>query len=104
MNESQNDRSADDAGQSQGNLRLIPEFFQELLDRPEDAAPIPERATVVLLPPDDRGDSTLYEANMRMARTLAAEGQNVVLWTIGSGKATKLQEFETALATESPQR
>jgi hypothetical protein len=100
MSESENKPSADD-DQSRGNLDLIPAFFQELLDQPEDAEPIPERATVILLPPDSRGDTALYESNLRMARTLAAEGQNVVLWTIGSGTVTRLQEYETALATKS---
>ncbi len=104
MNEDQNEADADDVDPTQGNLNLIPEFFQELLDRPEDAEPIPEQATVILLPPDERGESALYEANMRMARKLASEGQNVVLWTIGSGKATRLQEHEAALETESTLR
>ena len=94
MNDRKVDDSADEDDQTQGNLSLVPEFVRELLDQPEEAEPIPEQATVILLPPDDRGDSPLYEANMRMARILAAEGQNVVLWTIGSGKMTPLRDHE----------
>lgn len=104
MTADQNECGTDGVDQTQGNLGLLSKFIQELLDRSEEADPIPEQATVILLPPEDRGDSALYEANMCMARTLAAEGQNVVLWTIGSGKMTALADHEIVLAAESSER
>lgn len=86
------------------NLELVSQFIQELLDLPEDAGAIPEKATVILLPPDDRGDSELFEANMRLARKMAGEGKDVMLWTIGSGKMTALQDHECLVAAEPDNR
>ena len=86
------------------NLDLNLEFVQEFLELPDDAELFPEGANVVFLPPEDRGDRWLVEANMRIARKLAADGKTVWIWTIGSGKATTLQEYEALLVAEPSQR
>lgn len=78
-------------GRTNANLKLVSQFIQELLDWPEDADPIPLGATVVLLPPEDQGDSELRRANLRMAQRLATEGRNVVLWTVGAQEPASSQ-------------
>ncbi len=94
----------EDIAHTNANLDLLSEFVQEFLDLPDDAELFPEGANVVFLPPEDRGDRWLVEANLRIARKLAAEGKTVWIWTIGSGRATTLQDYEVLLATEPSQR
>jgi hypothetical protein len=82
------------------NIDLISEFVQEFLELPDDAELFPEGANVVFLPPEDRDCPSLVAMNLRIARKLAAEGKTVWIWTIGSGKATPLEDYEALLATE----
>jgi hypothetical protein len=86
------------------NLELLEEFVQEFLDLPDDAELFPKGANVVFMPPEDRDDRGLVEANLRIARRLATEGKTVWIWTIGSGKATTLPDYEALLATEPSRR
>ena len=94
----------EDIAHTNANLDLLSEFVQEFLELPDDAELFPEGANVVFLPPEDRAEPGLVEANLRMARKQAAEGKTVWIWTIGSGKATTLQEYETLLKKETIQR
>lgn len=94
----------EDVAHTNANLDLLSEFVQEFLDLPEDAELFPEGASVVFLPPDDRDDPGLVAMNLRIARKLATEGKTVWLWTIGSGKATTLQDYEARLTPEPSQR
>ena len=94
----------EDIAHTNANIDLLSEFVQEFIDLPDDAELFPEGANVVFLPPEDRGEHWLVEANLRIARKLAAEGKTVVIWTIGSGKGTSLQEYEASLRTAPNQR
>ena len=94
----------EDIAHTNANLDLLSEFVQEFLELPDDAELFPEGANVVFMPPEDRGDHWLVEANLRIARKLAAEGKTVWIWTIGFGKATILQGYEALLAAEPSQR
>ena len=84
MNDNEIGLSAADVSQKKGTLKLATKFIGEYLDDPERFGPIPEGAAVVLLPPEDQGDSELRRANVRMAQRLTAEGRHVVLWTVGA--------------------
>ncbi len=57
------------------NLVLGLEFDKYLIEHPALIEKIPQGADVVLLPEYDR---ELYEANMRLARKRAKEGEKVV--------------------------
>ena len=83
MNDNDNKLNIAEVSQKKGNLKLATQFIQEYLDEPERFGPIPLGAAVVLLPPEDQGDSELRRANLRMAQELAEEGRDVVLWTVG---------------------
>lgn len=83
MIEDKSQRRASELSQKQGNLRLASQFIRELVDRIEADKPIPESGTIVFLPSEDEPDPELSAANIRMARRFAAEGRNVILWTIG---------------------
>ena len=89
----------EDIALTNANLELLAEFVQEFIDLPDDADPPAEYANVVFMPPEDRGELWLVEANLRIARKLAADGKAVMVWTIGSGKMTPLQEYEIQHAT-----
>lgn len=69
--------------QERGNLHLASRWISELIARIEADKPIPESGTIVFLPPDDEPNPELAAANLRMAEEFAAEGRNVILWTIG---------------------
>lgn len=90
-----------DIAHTNANLDLLAEFVQEFLELPDDAELVPDNANVVFMPPQDRNDPGLIEANLRIARKLVAEGKTVVIWTIGSGKGMSLQEYEASLAIGS---
>ncbi|MDQ3225408.1 MAG: hypothetical protein M3Q50_02090 [Chloroflexota bacterium] len=79
--------------QTNANLRLASLFIRELLDDEDSLGVIPQGASVVLLPPDDPDDLELRDANMRMASDLAANGRNVVLWTVGMPSVTASQRL-----------
>ena len=94
----------EDIAHTNANIDLLSEFVQEFIDLPDDAELFPEGANVVFLPPEDRSEHWLVEANLRIARKLAAEGKSVWIWTIGSGEATTLQDYEASHAAEPIQR
>lgn len=66
--------------------------------------PFPEGVSVVFLPPEDRGHRWLVEANLRIARKQAAGGKTVWIWTIGSRRATVLDDYEAVLTAEPKSR
>ena len=82
---------ASGVSQKAGNLKLATLFIQEYLDDPERFGPIPLGAAVILLPPDEQGDSELRKANLQMADELVAEGRVVVLWTVGGKEPATLR-------------
>ena len=95
-----NKLTEEDIALTNANLDLHSEFIQEFLELPDDAELFPLGASVVFLPPEDRADPRLVEANLRLARKQAAGGKTIWIWTIGSGKATTLQDYEALLAAE----
>jgi hypothetical protein len=96
--------TAEDVALTNANLDLLAEFVQECLELPDDAELFPEGASVVFLPPPNSADPEHVAANMRIARKQAAQGQRVWIWTIGSGRAMTLQEYEARSATGSVHR
>lgn len=94
----------EDIALTNANLDLISEFIQEFLELPDDAELFPGGANVVFLPPVDPVARWLVEANLRIARKQAAGGKTVWIWTIGSGKATVLKDYEAVLTAEPNSR
>jgi hypothetical protein len=84
------------SAQERGNLKLASQFIRELVARIEADEIIPESGTLVFLPPEDEPDPELAAANLRMADEFAAEGRNVIIWTIG-----KEEPFASAPAVPS---
>ena len=83
MNDNNNKLNIAEVSQKKGNLKLATQFMREYLEEPDRYGPIPMDAAVILLPPEDQGDPELRRANLRMAEELAAEGRDIVLWTVG---------------------
>lgn len=83
MSEKETGLSAAEVLQTDGNLKLATQFIREYLNDPDRFGPIPDGAAVILLPPEDEGDSELRRANVRMAQRLTAEGRDFVYWTVG---------------------
>jgi hypothetical protein len=99
MIDSATELTEEDIALTYANLDLLAEFVQEFINLPDEFDP-PEHANVVFMPPDDRRERWLVDANLRIARRLAADGKSVMVWTIGSGKMTPLEDYEAALAVE----
>ena len=59
-----------------GNLDLLDTFMKYAFDHPDILDEIPPDAELVILP---KGDPELYEANKRLAESLAREGKKVVV-------------------------
>ena len=93
MSEKVTGLSPAEVAQTDGNLKLVSPFIQEYLNEPERFEPIPKGAAVILLPPEDQGDSELRRANVRMAESLIAEGRDVVFWTVGAQEPGKPQNL-----------
>jgi hypothetical protein len=74
----------DEMRQTDGNLELLELFVRQYLDDPERFDHIPSGATLVLLPPEELGDSELRRANVQMAERLTAAGRDVVILTVGA--------------------
>jgi hypothetical protein len=83
MSDHTTDLSAAEKAQISANLRLPGQFIRELVDKPEQHDVLPESGTIVLLPPDDPGDTKLSFANVEMAKQLILKGQNPILWAVG---------------------
>ena len=98
MIDSATELTEEDVALTNANLDLLAEFVQEFINLPDDADPPPEFADVVFMPPDDRDEHWVVEANLRIARKMAAAGKSVMVWTIGSGKMTPLEDYEAVLA------
>jgi hypothetical protein len=104
MIDAMNQLTQEDIAHTNANLDLLSDFVQEFLDLPDNAELFPEGANVVFQPPEDRADPELVAANLRIARKQAAEGKTVWIWTIGSGKATTLENYEALLGAEPSRR
>ena len=94
---------ADATSQRRGNSELARRWIRELVARIEADQTIPESGTLVFLPPEDEPDPELATANIRMAEEFAAEGRNVIFWTIGKEEpfAPKHAALEREVVDES---
>ena len=96
MTEDTAQRQTGEIPRMSGNSQLAMRSIRELVARIEADKTIPESGTIVLLPPEDEPDPELTAANLRLAEEFAAEGRNVILWTIG-----KDEPFDSAPAVPS---